>query len=268
MKYRMIAVDLDGTLLTDDKRISRGNSEALRRANDAGIHIVISTGRAWPGVREFAGQLGISAPVITSNGAMIIDANSGEILLKRDLEEEDARVIAAEGRKRLTSQIVWSNKRLFGLPVDERLADYSRRFGKIPAKPLPPLSDVLRDGISKFLWYDEPERIDRFQREMRELLPPSVTVCKSLPEFLEFFHGEVSKARGLARVAEYFGVSMDEVIAVGDADNDLPMLTEAGLAVAMGNATESVKSVADFVTETNENDGVAHVIARFLSQNA
>ena len=272
MKYRLLAIDLDGTLLTDDKRISERNREALAKAQQCGMHVVISTGRAWPGAKAFAAELGLSVPVITSNGAMIVDAVTEEIIYKRDLEPEAAKNVLEAGRKNGVSQIIWSSNRLYGLPVDWRLEDYGRTYGKMTPQPMPPVETLYDAGISKILWYDDPERIASFNEQvhadggdvMPGGLPKDTAAWMSQPTFLEFFHSDVSKAAALRSVAQILGVSMEETVAVGDAPNDILMLQAAACGVAMGNASESVKAIADFVTEDNMHDGVAVLTERLL----
>lgn len=269
MAYRMVAIDLDGTLLTDDKRVSEGNLAELRRVIAQGVHVIISTGRAWPGAKPFVRMLGLTLPVITSNGAMIVDSGSEEIMFKKDLSPEAAKIILEGGRARMTSQIIWSANRLYGLPLDERLADYGKRFGLMEPKPMPPIETLFDIGVSKILWYDAPEHIAAWVSEAQQgilfdKMPENVTICKSLPVYAEFFRGDVSKAKALEAVASMFGVPMEETIAIGDADNDLPMLTAAGTGVVMGNAEESVKAAADFVTRDNEHDGVAYALSQLI----
>ena len=262
MAYRMFAVDLDGTLLTGDKRISEANKKALKQATESGIHVVLSTGRAWPGARAFAEELGIRVPVITSNGAMIIDGATGEIMYKKDMEPEAAREIIEDGVRIGTSQIIWAENQLYGLPIDERLIDYGQRFGKMDPLPLPPVESLFEVGISKVLWYDTVERSEQLWGELKQYR--DTVVVRSDPHFLEFFNIGVSKAKAIVAVADILGVKREEIAAIGDADNDLPMLETAGLGIAMGNANERVKAAADRITTDNEHDGVAYAVHHFL----
>ena len=264
MKYGMIAIDLDGTLLRNDKTISDRNLQVLRKANECGLHAVITTGRAWPGAKRFAAQLGLDNPVITSNGAMIVNPVTEEPIRNTILCPKDACTILDMGRKRLTSQIIWSNNILYGLPVDERLHDYGRRYGCMTPMPAPDREVLLRQGISKILWYDERETVNGWKQEVLATEFESVTVCTSEPCFLEFFNKKVSKAKAIETVGAMFGLTLSQIAAVGDAGNDIPMLRAAGLGVAMGNADEEVLAIADAVTGDNEHDGVADLVERLL----
>lgn len=259
-KIRLAAIDLDGTLLTGDKRITKGNAEAVRKAMQSGALICIATGRAWPGAKEFVQALRPNCPVITSNGAMIVHPETEEILFERCLDRQDAEKVFELGVQRDVTQIVWSDNQLYSSKKDELSDDYSRRFGKIAAKRIGSLSELGNRKIQKILWYFP----DPVAEQMLPGVPAeqfeNVCVVTSEPNFLEFFSSTVSKAEALRKVAEYCGVLIEETAAIGDAGNDIPMLREAGIGIAMGNAAETTKSKADRVTKDNEHDGVAYAL--------
>ena len=264
-KYKMIAIDLDGTLLKDDKTISLVNMRALLDAMKAGVRVCVSTGRAWPGARAFARQIGCNAPVITSNGAMLVNSETEEILYECTLAPEIARDLYALGNELGMSQIVWAKNILYGNRLDARLYDYGNRFGKMEPRKVFDFDELNANGILKILWYDEPERISSIQKEVCARLPKGdVTVCTSNAEFLEFFSSKVSKAEGLNKIIDMYGIDASEVIALGDGSNDIEMLRWAGLGVAMWNAADSVKAEANVVTDTNEADGVAKIIREYI----
>lgn len=262
-KPRMLAIDLDGTMLTDAKEITAGNLAAIRKASEAGCHVCIATGRAWPGARDFVRKLGCSVPVVTSNGAMIVNPTDEAILYDLELDAQDAREIYRLGEQIDVTQIVWTKNRLFGSRENELLLDYSRRFGKIPGRPVPSIGQLVEEGVSKILWYFPEEDSGKYLCAVPEKLTERVSVVTSSPHFLEFFNCGVSKAKAVAMVAERLGLDFSDVAAIGDAGNDIPMLAHAGLGVAMGNATEDVKEMADMITDDNEHDGVARLIDRF-----
>lgn len=259
-KIRLAAIDLDGTLLTGDKRITKGNAEAVRKAMQSGALICIATGRAWPGAKEFVQALRPNCPVITSNGAMIVHPETEEILFERCLDRQDAEKVFELGVQRDVTQIVWSDNQLYSSKKDELSDDYSRRFGKIAAKRIGSLSELGERKILKILWYFP----DPVAEQMLPGVPAeqfeNVCVVTSEPNFLEFFSSSVSKAEALRKVAEFCGVLIEETAAIGDAGNDIPMLKEAGIGIAMGNAAGTTKSKADRVTKDNEHDGVAYAL--------
>lgn len=261
---KMIAIDLDGTLLTDDKRITAYGKQTICDAMEAGNIVCVSTGRAWPGARKFAHELEVTAPVVTSNGAMIVDPVSEEVLYDLKLSFEDAKQIYELGLQVGVTQIVWSGCQLHGSRMDDYLKDYSKRFGFMEPIVIDSIEQLREKGVSKILWYfPEPEAdgyLEKVPKELREHL----NIVTSTPFFLEFFHKEVSKAAAVGMVANRYGIDWSQIMAIGDAGNDLPMIRMAGIGVAMGNATDDVKKEADDVTADNEHDGVAQVIRKYF----
>ena len=263
-KRKMIAIDLDGTLLTKDKKITEGNLAAIRKAMDAGVFVCIATGRAWPGARAFAAEVKPNCPVITSNGAMIVDPGTEQVIFERCLFKKDAEFIFALGEEQGITQIVWCGTRLYASKINELSDDYSRRFGKIPAVKIDSLDDLGDTEVLKILWYIPGGKAD----DMRPAVPAErlseVTIVTSDPNFLEFFSNRVSKAEAIRLIAKRCGIRTDEAAAIGDACNDLPMLKETGFGIAMGNAAEEVKENVDAITDDNEHDGVAKAIEEYV----
>lgn len=263
-KRKLIAIDLDGTLLTNDKRISSGNRAALRKAMDAGVFVCIATGRAWPGAKAFVSEIKPNCPVITSNGALIVDPETEEILFERCLSKKDAETVFALGEKLGFTQIVWCGNRLYASRINELSDDYSRRFGKIPAVKIGSLADLDGRDILKILWYIPGGKAAANLRNVPSERLENVTIVTSDPDFLEFFSSSVSKAEAVRLIAARCGVSPCEAAAVGDACNDIPMLQATGFGIAMENATDEVKKAAAAVTGDNESDGVARAIEEYV----
>lgn len=263
-EYKMIAIDLDGTLLKKDKTISLANMRALLDAMKAGVRICISTGRAWPGAKAFVRQIGCNAPVITSNGAMLIDSSDESIMYECTLAPEVARTVYDIGNELDMTQIVWSKNVLYCNKLNAKSNDYGQRFGKMEPQKVTDFDRINAEGILKILWFDEPGRISEVQKDLGTRITGDVNICTSNIDLLEFFSSKVSKAAGLDRISSMYGIDSGEVIALGDGHNDIEMLHWAGLGVAMGNATDSVKAEADIVTDTNEEDGVAKIIRKYI----
>lgn len=263
MQYKLLAVDIDGTLLNNKREITVKTKKAVRQAIDRGVVFTISSGRPVQGVEMITKQLEVDIPVITYNGAMVITGTSRNVIYSCIMREEDALLVEKLGRERNTTMAIWSDNQLFVNRMDERAAKYSQLSGTQP-KLYGDIRELLEKGITKLLWYDEIERINAFEREMHEHLGSSVNFHTSQPIFLEFVDAKASKAIALEKLGEHFGIRREEMIAIGDGYNDLSMLEYAGLGVAMENAPEDIKKRADYVTLSNEDDGVAHVIEKFI----
>ncbi len=259
MKYKLIAADMDGTLLNNAGEITPRTVERIHQAMEAGVLFSISTGRPIQGVTKYDRVLNLNAPVITYNGAMIVEPRSGRILFEQGLLREDARRILELGNRRRTTMCIWSANRLYGNVLDDRIHDYKKLSGVEPLL-VEDYEKLLDQGITKILWYDDREKLVQWQQELRQEAFESVTYCTSKPVFLEFFNSRVSKARAMEFIGELCHISRQEMIAIGDGLNDLAMIEYAGLGVAMDNAHPTVKAAAGYVTASNEDDGVAQAL--------
>jgi Cof subfamily protein (haloacid dehalogenase superfamily) len=263
MQYKLVAVDIDGTLLNSEGIITEKTREAIKKAVKNGVVFSICTGRPIQGVESFNSLLNLDSPFITYNGAMIVMGKSKEILFEQNLEAEAARDILSIGKELGTTMVIWSNNKLYTYELNEKVNDY-KQIAKIEPVIIHDEEEVIREGITKILWYDTPEKLDGYQDILIDKLGDSVNYCTSRPIFLEFFSKKVSKAVAMEKIGEHFGIKREEMIAIGDGFNDLPMIEYAGLGVAMGNAPELIKAKADYVTLSNDEDGIAHVLEEFL----
>lgn len=266
MKYKLMAVDIDGTLLDSKGNITEGNKKAIALGVENGLIFTISTGRPIQGVQPLIDRLNLDLPFITYNGAMVVMGKSREILYEQKLSIEDAERIIGLGEDYGTTIIVWSNNRLYVNRMNER----GRKYGEL-SKTEPVLmenpGEIVKSGVTKILWYDEVETIEKFEREVGAHLGESVNFHTSQPFFLEFVDRNASKAIAMEKLGQHFGIAREEMIAVGDGFNDLSMIEYAGLGVAMANAKDAIKERADFVTLSNDEDGVGHVIYKFVLES-
>ncbi len=262
MPYKLIAADIDGTLLDRRGQLTEATAQAIRGATANGLTFVLATGRPIQGVEGFCRRLGLRGPVITYNGAMVVNAETHEILCRQCLRREDAETIWGLGCAYGTDVYAWSDDKLYGNRLDGRIQEYKKLSGVEP-ELVTDFGALAESGITKILWHDGTERIGRFFRELDPARVPETTFCPSQPWFLEFFHRAVSKATALEQIGHLLGIRRGEMIAIGDGYNDLSMIRYAGLGVAMANAPDDVRRQAGHVTASNDEDGVAAVIHRF-----
>jgi hypothetical protein len=263
MKYKLMAVDMDGTLLNHNREISKTNLDAIHKAVEQGLHFVIASGRPVQGVQKFQPQLQLQSPMIVYNGAMIVTPDTQEVLFECVVEAEDARQILRLSKEYQTTVCVWSKNQLYVRERTERVKDYEEIEG-VPAQILEDEEQVIEQGITKVIWYDDEDKIACIENELSNTLFHSVTFCTSQPFFLEFFNQKVSKGVAVQKLAEQYHLSAGEVIAVGDGFNDVSMIEYAGLGVAMANAPQAVKDKAQYITVSNDEDGIAKVLKEFL----
>lgn len=263
MKYKIMAVDMDGTLLNDKDEITPRTEEAIKSLVDKGVVFTLCTGRPLQGIKRYIDQLRLDCPVITYNGAVIVHSKTGQILFSQDMDTAEARRVYNLAKEKNAMFIVWSQNRLYASELSEK-TEFYEDITSTKAALLEDFEKLLSDGITKMLWYESPEILDGYIEELKQAGFENTTFTKSRAYFLEFFSNRTSKALAMAKLGEYYGITKDEMIAAGDQTNDLPMIQYAGLGVAMGNAVDSVKAAADTVTDTNINEGVAQFIEKYL----
>ena len=263
MNYKLIAVDMDGTLLNSDNQISPATIDAVKAAVGKGVVFTLSTGRPVQGVQKYIDLLELNGPVITYNGAMIVDSCSGEIIFNEIMDSGDAQKVYQQALERNIMFVVWSAGKLYVSAMGEKATFYSE-MTNTKAELIENFDNLLSQGITKILWFHDADILDSWIPELNNLNLEHTTITKSRAYFLEFFSNKTSKAVAMEKLGQYYGIDKSSMIAVGDQINDLPMIEYAGLGVAMGNAVEGVKNAADYITDTNNNDGVAKVIQKFI----
>lgn len=264
--YKLIALDMDGTLLDEEKNITQANFDAIQNAKAQGKNVIIATGRPLAGVRRYLEHLNLVSDedyVVAFNGALVQNTKSGDIISKVTLSMDDYRYLY-EVSKRLGVHIHALTESYVTTPINNKYTDVEAEINQIPIveKQLFELSEDLT--IVKVMFIDEPEILDNIILQIPEEVYERYTVLRSCPFFLEFLDKKVNKGFGVNAVANKLGISSEDVICVGDAGNDIDMIKYAGLGVAMGNAFDEVKEIANYITLSNEESGVAHVINKFM----
>lgn len=271
MPYRLIVVDVDGTLLDPSSRVTARTKRAIRAAVEAGCVVTLATGRRFATARPVAEGLGLELPIILHNGALIKDSVTGEILHHEPLPAgaaEEAVEVCVACR---VQPMVYENARV-GLGL---LAGPSEFDGPYAGPYLARAGSSLRrhpyhqlvpsDPPTQMAVYDRAERVDQVGRALRLSGVRTITsITSSGGSFFELVSAACSKATGIAHLARQLGIPLAEVVAIGDNFNDVEMLREVGLGIAMGNAPEAVRRSARAVTGTNAEDGVAQAIEKYV----
>ncbi len=261
--YRLLAIDLDGTLLTPQKIITPRTYQALRQAISAGVTIVIATGQTLSVLQNVCADLPLSAPQIIENGAIIADIHSGDILHERLIPPEHILPVLEELRNFGLYRAYHTLHRVY---VD-RNTPRARNWYRPPVLPAVEVEDVASLyplSCIKVVGIGEANTLREKRRELERIFAEQLYVTQSSFDILEFLHPEVSKGNALRIIAADLNIMPEEIVAFGDNHNDIGMLRLAGLGVAMGNAHEEVKAAADYVTRSNAEDGVAVVIEEMI----
>jgi len=260
---RLIALDLDGTLVHDARRIPERNLAAVRRAMDQGVTVAIATGRMHSSAETFVERLGLQGtPLISYNGAMIRVPGETAPLYHVTVPPDLARQVVQHSVDEQLHLNYFLDDVLYVTHMDRWAHLYRARTNNWPA-----LAGDLRrfDGQSptKLLIAAYPHQIDQLLPREQELFGDRLYVTRSMPEYIEYLNPAVSKGAALEWLAGHLGLQREQVMAMGDMLNDLPMIQWAGIGVAMPTAEEAVRRAADFVPE-HEEEGVAEAIARFV----
>ena len=265
--YKLIAIDMDGTLLNRSGKISEQNKQAIDKARQQGVHVVLASGRPLEGMLSALNELGMNKDsdyVISYNGSLVQTVASNNMIRQEILTGEDAKLLN-EWAKRLNVFIhAFSLEQGLISPQSNPYTTHESEINNITLteRPFETLNDTT--PILKVMMVEEEGKLTQAIEQIPNELHQKFTIVRSSPFFLEFMNPTSDKGSGVQALAEHLGIHASEVMTLGDAGNDHHMLEYAGLGVAMGNATEATKKIADYVTETNENSGVASAIEKFV----
>jgi len=270
MNYKMIVLDLDDTLLQDDHTISSRTKEALMKAQEMGVKVVLASGRPTFAMKHIAQELSLA-----KYGSFILSFNGGKILNCQNYEEIFSSTISAEDVHSLYEisrrEGVYIHTYVDDFIVTEDDNPYTNIEAQITGLPIT-IVDQFQKAVTvpvvKSLMVEAPEKLKTVETKLQQELGHKFSIMRSKPFFLEFTELGVTKGTSLNHLIQACGITREQVIAIGDSYNDLSMIEFAGLGVAMGNAPDDIKEKADFVTDTNMNDGVAKVIEEFIFNQA
>ena len=261
---KAIAFDMDGTLLTDDKKISSRTRRCFEALKEQGITLVLSTGRSFEALEPYKNDLNLNHPVICYNGARIL-GNNGNLIMDHQLQDDISRYIIDFARgEGLHIQIYRNGKLYFEKRTPE--ADFYENHVNVKGTVVN-FNDFNPPGFTKIMYLGDHDYLDGLGKSIKKHFGKRLSVMFSNPIFLEFMDGGVSKGSALFEVADYLGIGIDSVMAFGDGQNDISMIETAGIGVAMNNAANEVKAVADSITLSNNDDGVAVFLEDFFELN-
>jgi HAD superfamily hydrolase (TIGR01484 family) len=241
-KYRLLALDMDGTLLNDAQIITPKTVEWIQKAVDAGVHVCLSTGRAFNSALPYAKQLGLETPMVTVNGSEVWRAPNE--VYRRSLMDPQLVSKLYEIAQRYD---IW-----FWAYSLEEVHKQDNWDGNTDGR------EWLKFGYST----EDDDIRHKLLMELQDM--GGLEITNSSPTNLEINPQGVNKASGIKEVCHLLGIDMSQVVAVGDSLNDLAVIQQAGLGVAMGNAQETVRQEADAVVSSNNDDGIAEVIQKFI----
>ena len=265
MIYRLLAVDLDGTIVDEDLRISARVQAALLQAQDAGVHVTLASGRPPGQMRAVAKDLSIHEPIICYQGAVVKDPDTLEVHLHHGVPVHLAREFIDFARGHGWSLCMFLDDQLYAERFTSEIRFYAE-YSPIPeeVQVVDDLHSILELAPTKLLVIVEAEEGAAVDAILQARFAGRLKIVRSFPRFVEATSLAATKGQALAALAKMLNVSQDQTVAIGDNDNDADMVAWAGLGVAMGNASPKVKAAADYVAPTIDADGAAEAIERFI----
>lgn len=268
MDYQMLVLDLDGTLTNSRKEITEPTRKALIEIQEAGKHVVLASGRPINGVRPLAEKLELErfgGYMLSFNGARITQCSTGNVVYNRTLPQEVIQPIFEFACQYPGVDIATydDNHVISGLAPNE----YTKIESAINSMPIIQRSDFssyVNFPINKLLIPGEPPVLEEMIPVLKEKYHSLLNIYRSEPYFLEIMPQNIDKAYSLQKLLSSIGLTADSMICCGDGFNDISMIEYAGLGVAMENAQPIVKDTADFITKSNDDDGILYVINQFL----
>lgn len=267
MKYKLIAMDLDGTLNNDQKIITGKTKAALMAAQKSGIRLALASARPSPGLykeRDILRLQDHQGILMSYNGGRIVDAETGKVLFETSMDIEETKQVLRKLESLPVTPILDDGVQFYVTDKNGYKVDYECRNNNMVCTEVPNLADFLEFAPIKILMSVQPEELPQVQKQIADFLPESLTVVQTAAFYLEVIPKVINKGQGIRDICKVLGIPTEEVISFGDAANDIPMLREAGVGVAMGNAQDAVKAAADLVTLSNNEDGIAAALEKLL----
>lgn len=260
MAIKLFISDLDDSLLRDDQTIGERTERALHALEERGVTIALASGRIYSAMRRYVNQLGVTAPAVAFNGAMIVDTATGTPIDRTFIDAD----LACEALKECEDMGLYVQSYDEQGYFFERQCEFSRYYERVSGvaggELGKPASECVTGPMPKIVTINTPERTQELLPVLKERFKGRLDVSISKPMYIEMTHPDANKGAALARLCRMLNVKPNEVMACGDGLNDLGMIELAGLGVVVGNARQAVRDHADIVCASNADEGIAQLI--------
>ena len=265
MQYKMLVLDMDDTLLTDDHKISDLNKKVLLEAQAKGVYVVLASGRPTSAMTAYAKELELdlnNSYMLSFNGAIVSSVKDDEILFEQKLTEKQIHELYDYSLSRNTDIITYLDGAIIS-ETDSEFIEIEKEITKMPQNKVASFKDAVNRPAVKCILLQEPSYLKELENDLKAAMP-HLSVSMSKPFFLEVAQNGIDKAASLKFLAERLNIQQSEIIAVGNAGNDLTMIEYAGLGVWVDNVTPELRDRANIIVASNNNDGVAEVVQRYI----
>lgn len=259
----MLVLDMDDTLLTDDHKISEENKEMLFKAQELGVYVVLASGRPTPAMTAYAKELKLDdSYMISYNGAVITDLKEDKIIFEQTLSQQQIHELYDYSLKSKTHIITYVDGKIVS-ETDSEYIEVERTITGLEHDKVPSFKNRVKSSAIKCILLEEPSYLKEVEKDLKTAMP-HLSVCMSKPFFLEVAQNGIDKGASIKFLAEKLNILQSEIIAVGNAGNDLTMIEYAGLGVWVDNVTPELRDKGDVIVASNNDHGVAEVVRRFI----
>jgi Cof subfamily protein (haloacid dehalogenase superfamily) len=263
MKYKMLVLDMDDTLLTDDHKISNENREMLFKAQELGVYVILASGRPTPAMTSYAKELQLdNSYMISYNGAVITDLKEDKVIFEQTLTQEQIHELYDYSLKSNTHIITYVNGKIVS-ETDSEFIEIEKNITGLEHNKVVSFKEEVQSSAVKCILLEDPIYLKEVEKDLKAAMP-HLSVSMSKPFFLEVAQNGIDKASSIKILAEKLDIHQSEIIAVGNAGNDLTMIEYAGLGVWVDNVDPELRDKGDFIVASNNNHGVAEVVRRFI----
>lgn len=267
LKYKILVLDIDGTLTNSKKEIPPRTKSAIIKAQEKGVIVALASGRPSPGITHVANELELDrfgGYVLSFNGGVITNYQTKEVIFEKVLPDGVIPVLYDEAKKAGVAIVSYLDDAIVTETPEAKYIDYEAFLNHMKVVKVDDFVDTLRSPVTKCLMVGDPEILVKEEERLKKKLGDRLNVFRSEPFFLEIMPQNIDKAYSLNKLLKHLKMTREEMIACGDGYNDRSMIEFAGLGVAMCNAQPEVKAVADLVTLTNDEEGVALVVEDYM----
>jgi Cof subfamily protein (haloacid dehalogenase superfamily) len=265
MQYKMLVLDMDDTLLTDDHKISELNKKVLLEAQAKGVRVVLASGRPTSAMTSYARELELDVHdsyIISFNGAVISTVKDDLVLFEQCLTPEQIHDLYDYSTKMNTHIITYLNGEIIS-ETDSEYIDIEKNITGLPHNKVSDFKAAVQKPAVKCILLKNPDYLKSLEKDLKEKMP-HLSVAMSKPFFLEAAQNGIDKAASIQFLASKLNIHKSEIIAVGNAGNDVTMIEYAGLGVWVDNVAPELRDKADVIVASNNDDGVAEVVKRYI----
>jgi Cof subfamily protein (haloacid dehalogenase superfamily) len=265
MKYKMLVLDMDDTLLSDDHKISKENREMLFKAQELGVYVILASGRPTPAMVSYAKDLQMdvnNSYMISYNGAVITDLKEDKVIFEQTLTQQQIHELYDYSVNKKIDIITYVDGKIVSETHSEFI-DIEMNITGLEHNKVSSFKDAVASSAVKCILLEEPSYLKQIEKDLKETMP-HLSISMSKPFFLEVAQKGIDKAASIKILAEKLNIHQSEIIAVGNAGNDLAMIEYAGLGVWVDNVDPELRDKANVIVASNNNHGVAEVVRRFI----